>query len=364
MGNIIPITQQDKVALKVQALVPAPQGTGLIQNYVNPYQTKSKYYVPSIKIDHSLSSNIKLSGNWGWNHQGVPGPPTNTTSEGLPTLLSVFAPTDWNTINYRLNYDQTLSPTLLLHIGAAYVDSRLDMPSATTNYNPTTGLGLTGPFIPYTFPVFSGMLGANNTGGMNYIGPASGLGLGFDGTQNTNEAKTNIVTNLTWVKNNHTFKFGGEMDFEGYPNYNIIGTTGQFVFSANETALPYLNTATVAGSTIGLPYASFLLGLPDNYTVNSTGCLPGWGNTNWDFSLRTVGRLTASCRSSSGCATITPPPGKSNMAVMGFSTPAWPIRKTVDVSEASPMERPVVAAIISSIATNLDLDRGWGSPIN
>jgi len=271
-GNVIPTAQLDKVALKAQALVPTPQGpqaTGLIQNYVNPYQTKTKYYVPSIKIDHSLSSNIKLSGNWGWNHQGTPGPPTNTTSEGLPTLLSVFAPTDWNTINYRLNYDQTLSPTLLLHIGGAYVDSRLDMPSATTNYNPTTGLGLTGPFIPYTFPVFSGMLGANNTGGMNYIGPAAGIGLGFDGTQNTNEAKTNIVANLTWVKNNHTFKFGAEVDFEGYPNYNIIGTTGQYVFSANETALPYLNSATVAGSTIGLPYASFLLGLPDNYTVNS-----------------------------------------------------------------------------------------------
>ena len=77
------------------------------------------------------------------------------------------------------------------------------------------------------------------------------------------------MANLTWVKNNHTFKFGAEVDFEGYPNYNIIGTTGQFNFSANETALPYLNTATVAGSTIGLPYASFLLGLPDNYVVNS-----------------------------------------------------------------------------------------------
>ncbi len=105
---------------------------------------------------------------------------------------------------------------------------------------------------------------------MNYIGPVAGFGLGFDGTQNTNEAKTNIVTNLTWVKNKHTFKFGGEADVEGYPNYNIIGTTGQYNFSANETALPYLNTATVSGgSTIGLPYASFLLGLPDNYQVDS-----------------------------------------------------------------------------------------------
>jgi Carboxypeptidase regulatory-like domain len=272
-NNTIPITQLDKVALKVQGLIPGPQGplaNGLIQNFLNPYQTQSKYFIPSLKIDHSFSPKIKLSGNWGWNHQGTPGPPTNNTQEGLPTLISVLAPTDWNTINYRVNYDQTLAPTLLLHLGAAYVDSRLDMPTPYCCYDNAAGLGLTGPFIPHAFPAFSGLLGANNTGGINVIGPAPGLGLGFNGTQNTNEAKTNLVANMTWVKNNHTFKFGGEASFEGYPNYNIISTNGLFRFSGNQTALPYLNTAQVSPTgTIGLPYASFLLGLPDSYEVDS-----------------------------------------------------------------------------------------------
>ncbi len=280
-NNMIPANQLDPVALKVQALIPQPQGpfaTQLINNFVNPYQTKNQYYVPSIKIDHSLSSKIKLSGNWGWNHQGVAGPPTNTTAEGLPTLISVLAPTDWNTINYRLNYDQTLSPTLLLHIGGAYVDSRLDMPTPFCCFNNTKELGLTGPFVDHAFPAFNGaagsgttgLLGANSTGGMNIIGPAPGLGAGFNGTQNTNEAKTNLVANLTWVKNNHTFKFGAEASVEGYPNYNIISTNGLFSYSPAETALPYLGTTTVSsGATIGHPYASFLLGLPDVYEVDS-----------------------------------------------------------------------------------------------
>ncbi|MBZ5677834.1 MAG: TonB-dependent receptor [Acidobacteriia bacterium] len=275
-NNTIPTAQLDKVALKVQALVPQPQGqfsTQLINNFINPFQTKSQYYVPSIKIDHSLSSKIKLSGNWGWNHQGTAGPPTNLTAEGLPSLISVLAPTDWNTINYRLNYDQTLTPTLLLHLGGAYVDSRLDMPTPYCCFNNAKELGLTGPFVDHAFPAFNGgatgMLGPNNTGGMNIIGPAPGIGAGFNGTQNTNEAKTNLVANLTWVKNNHTFKFGAEASMEGYPNYNIISTNGLFTFSGNETALPYLNSATVSGNTIGLPYASFLLGLPDSYEVDS-----------------------------------------------------------------------------------------------
>jgi len=272
VNNKIPTSQLDKVALKVQDLIPQPQGplaNGLIQNYLNPYQTKREDFIPSIKIDHSLSSKIKLSGTWGWVHIATPGPPTNPTAEGLPSLISVLAPTDWNTINYRLNYDQTLTPTLLLHLGGAYVDSRLDMPTPYCCYNNAKGLGLTGPFIDHAFPAFSGLLGNNNTGGMNVIGPAPGIGLGFNGTQNTNEAKTNLVANLTWVKNNHTFKFGAEASMEGYPNYNIISTNGLFGYSANETALPYLNTATVNGSTIGLPYASFLLGLPDFYEVDS-----------------------------------------------------------------------------------------------
>jgi hypothetical protein len=272
-NNTIPLQQLDKVALNVQSLIPQPQGplaNGLIQNYVNPYQTQTKYFIPSIKIDHSLSSKIKLSGAWGWNHQGTPGPPTNTTSEGLPTLISLLSPTDWNTVNYRLNYDQTIRPTVLLHLGGAYVSSKLDMPSAITGYNATTGIGLTGPFVPLGFPAFAGLLGPNNTGGMNVIGPAPGIGLGFNGTQNTDESKTNLVANLTWVKNNHTFKFGGEADFEGYPNSNIISTNGLFNLSGNETALPYLNTTSASSAgTIGLPYASFLLGLPDSYEVDS-----------------------------------------------------------------------------------------------
>ena len=168
VGNTIPITQQDKVALNIQKLIPQPQGplaSGLIQNYVNPYTVKAKDYIPSIKIDHSLSSKIRLSYNWGKVLIATPGPPTNTTEDGFPTLLSNFLPTNWVTFSNRLNYDQTLAPTLLLHLGGSFVKSSLSMPAATTGYNATTGIGLTGPFTPLGFPTFTAMTGANNTGG-------------------------------------------------------------------------------------------------------------------------------------------------------------------------------------------------------
>ncbi len=269
-GNIIPPTQLDKVALRVQALIPQPQGplaTSLIQNYVNPYTVHSQDHIPSIKIDHSVSSKIKLSYNWGEVLIKTPGPPTNPTEDGFPTLLSNFLPTNWPTTSNRLNYDQTIRPTLLLHLGGSFVKSSLSMPPAVTGYNATTGIGLTGPFTPLEFPVFTALTGANNTGGSSNLGVSGGI----DGEQLTLEEKTNFNANLTWVKNNHTFKYGAEASIEGYPNYNLLDLNGVFNFSAAETGLPYLNLTGPAGSggTVGLPYASFLLGAVDNYQVDS-----------------------------------------------------------------------------------------------
>jgi hypothetical protein len=275
-GNVIPMNRLDPVALKIQSLIPQPTGSGLINNYVNPYTVKAKTHIPSIKIDHSLTSKAKLSFFFGETYIATPGPPTNPTQDGFPTLLSNLLPTDWPTYSYRLNYDHALKPTLLLHLGGGYVSSSLSMPSAVTGYNATSGIGLTGPFTPLAFPIFgspgSGLLGpssgslmgANNTGGSYPLGA-----YGFAGAVTTLEQKTNFVASLTWVKNNHTYKFGGEARIEGYPNKNFINTNGNFGFSAAETGLPYLNATGPAGSggTIGLPYASFLLGLVDNYNV-------------------------------------------------------------------------------------------------
>lgn len=293
-NNVIPQSELDPVALRVQALIPQPKGplaNGLIQNFNNPYTVKSSDYIPSIKIDHSITSNIKVSYNWGKVLMATPGPPTNISEDGFPTLLSNFLPTNWPTTSNRLNYDQTLKPTLLLHLGGAFVKSSLSMPAAVRGYDATAGIGLKGPFTPLEFPVFTAMTGANNTGGASNLGVSSGI----DGEQLTLEEKTNFNANLTWVRNNHTYKFGGELAIEGYPNSNFLNTNGVFNFSAAETGLPYLNATGPAGTngTIGLPYASFLLGLVDNYNVSEPAVaklgkhsLAFFAQDSWKFTRR------------------------------------------------------------------------------
>ena len=68
---------------------------------------------------------------------------------------------------------------------------------------------------------------------------------------------------LTWVKENHTYKFGSEFRIEGYPPVVDGNTAGVYNFAANETGQPFQNPA-VAGSNVGFGYASFLLGLVDS----------------------------------------------------------------------------------------------------
>jgi len=323
-GNMIPLTRLDPVALRVQALIPQPQGqfaTQLINNYVNPYTVHAKDYIPSIKIDHSVSSKIRLSYNWGEVLMATPGPPTNTSEDGFPTLLSNFLPTNWPTTNNRLNYDQTITPTLLLHLGGAFVKSSLSMPPAVTGYNATTGIGLTGPFTPLEFPVFTAMTGANSTGGSSNLGVSGGI----DGEQLTLEEKTNLVANLTWVKNNHTYKFGAEASIEGYPNYNYLDLNGVFNFSAAETGLPYLNAANPPGTsnTIGLPYASFLLGLVDNYQVDAPA-VARLGKHQFGFYAQDSWKITRKITLDYGLRYDYSTAGKEQYGRYGFFDPSVP----------------------------------------
>ena len=270
-NNQIPVKRFDPVAAKLLALVPKANLPGLIQNYNNPYATASKQYLPSFKIDHIINASNKLNFFFSRTTQRSP----IDTGEGLPTQISSGTISDWINKNYRLNYDLTIRPTMLLHLGVGYQDAtigQLPFP-ANTPYNATTALGLMGPFSfgeGSTFPHFGSNNLAPGTGMSNAQGGLADLGnASFNGTTLTmNQRPTGIAT-LTWVKNNHTYKFGGELRIDGFPGYNLVNLNGYYAFSANETALPYLNSATLAGNTLGFPFASFLLGLVDQGNVSS-----------------------------------------------------------------------------------------------
>src|SRR5688572_14045110 len=252
--NIIPRERWDPVAVKIQALFPptsGPMADALTQNYIQAYDTSRTTEVPSVKIDQMIGQKGKLS--FFWQRTKTENPNGNTIfgqSDGLPDPLTTALGTFQHAPLYRLNYDHTLTPRLLLHLGAGYRSNYFFVPSVTregtlTNYNAEKELGLIGGIETGFFPPMSSTIAANGTGGMKNIGSSAA-------TNNITQAPTFNIS-LNWVKDNHTYKFGSEFRTEGYPPRVRGNTAGSYNFNAQQTGQPF-QTAAVAGANVGFAY--------------------------------------------------------------------------------------------------------------
>jgi hypothetical protein len=249
----------DPVALKIQSLIPTPTTDGLVNNFRPTFPADRTTYIPSIKIDHNLSNRTKISGSYQRTDtlsmvstqfsqaDGIPGPATEARTTDIVAHVA------------RVNLEHSLSPTMLFHFGAGFLHNSLLSATAIDDFDQVSQLGLRGATLQGKFPTLLGLTAAR--GGVK--------NLGVSGNQDrTVEVKPTANTNLTLVRNNHTYKFGGEMILEGMVGKARTRTNGRYTFNAAQTALPYLETANVGGRTIGFPYASFLLGLVDNGDIS------------------------------------------------------------------------------------------------
>jgi hypothetical protein len=263
-NNTIPMSRMDPVALAIQNMLPQPTNPGLIaNNYQNPFLSTTTTTVPSIKGDQLLGPKDKLSFYFSKIRNLEP---IAVGANGLPEPLSTDSGTDIRSNTERLNYDRIISPTLLLHLGAGFMQSNLGQPVAPGASFNAAQIGLVGPFQqPAQFPSMSGL--ANGQGGLGapYVGTTAGAALGQGAHSYQIQSQPTAIASLSWVKNNHTYKFGASMLLQGDVYLGESTLNGTYTFSNLQTALPYVAlsnaTASVAGNTIGFPYASFLLGL-------------------------------------------------------------------------------------------------------
>jgi hypothetical protein len=135
----------DPVALKVQALIPVPTSGGLTNNYLPTYSNAIATTIPSLKGDYQISANSKLAVFWSLNRQD------NPNNGPLPDPIRSSQPRAINSNTYRVNFDHTLTPTLLPHVGAGLLDTKINDHSA--RFDSATQLGLTGANSTL-FPVF------------------------------------------------------------------------------------------------------------------------------------------------------------------------------------------------------------------
>jgi hypothetical protein len=259
-GNTIPASMIDPTALIIQNLMPLPNNPSPVFNYTIPgYSDYRHTTIPSIKIDHLISSTLKLSGYYSVTKTFSP---ENNGFEGPTLPLSVATVQNSLAQTVRLNLDDTLTPTLLLHFGAGLLHTT--NPSVTPTYSGASTLYPQGvPFPSNNFPYLSGL----DASTLLFPGFSGGGAFPTGNTASFFEApfeedvKPTFNASATWIKANHTFKLGATAMFEGIPTITSSRANGEFEFGQQQTADPWQATQGFQNyASSGLGYASFLLG--------------------------------------------------------------------------------------------------------
>ena len=316
-GNIIPASRLDPVAVAITRLMPTPINGSLNNNWQqNGVYVKSQS-APAFKIDHTLGPNDRLSFYYGYQ--------TTVQKSGFDSLPEPITATRYQSIfshTARLNYDRTVSPTTILHLGSGYIrylnpDSA---PDAVLKYDAAKQLGFVGGLTnPGGFPRITGLAtGANNAfGGMSLgMGPAN-ANLYFND-------KWTSVASLTKISGNHSYKFGGEMRIDIFTDRNSRGAQGVLAFSSAQTGLPATQALSLPGGTgVGLNYASFMMGLANTASVNALQD-PQWRKTSWGFYVQDTWKITRKLTVDYGLRWDYEQPGReiwNRAGTLGFSTP-------------------------------------------
>jgi hypothetical protein len=281
-NNTIPRSQLDPVALKIQALLPAPSNNELINNYIYEQPNPRDQNLPSLKIDHNIGSNTKISGYWSYQS-------THDVAGNDPLPYPITAKRDKTASGhtYRLNLDRTISPTFFVHLGGGFL--RFHNPDSSQagslQFDAVKELGLVGATTsPAGFPRLTN-LNTGNFGGLSFnLGPTNANDYWND--------KLNVVLDLTKVQGSHTYKFGGMFAQEMWSDRNTRGAQGIYDFSNGQTGNPAFQGLTLtSGTSVGLNYASFLLGLTSSAQVNAVQD-PQWRKNTWALYVTDNWKLT------------------------------------------------------------------------
>ena len=262
-GNMIPLTRMDPTAAIVQNLVPLPNSPGLT-NYTAPgYSNFRHTTIPSFKIDHIITSKMKVAGYYSATDTNSP------QNNGFPQPFSTLQSERYLAQTIRLNLDETLTPTLLLHVGAGLLYFNYPQNGPTYDQAAQHLFPQGTPFPAQNFIYLSGMYSALG-GGWSGGGPyPTNVSTGyFFNAPFQKDIKPTFNATATWVRGNHTYKMGATALFEGLPTVTTGRAQGEFEFSAVETSDPWqfgLPFTTTASSGFG--YASYFLGLADGNQI-------------------------------------------------------------------------------------------------
>jgi hypothetical protein len=264
-GNRIPASLFDSVSLAIQnKYIPQPNVPGLINNYFNPFSTSRITSSPALKFDHNLRDKGRVSFTWSDNRTESPIQALGGLAEGfIPSPITQNRGTYESSPTYRVNFDYTIKPTMILHLGAGWSVFLFKDDTLIRDYNPEADIGLKGARLNRNFPRFASTVTAVPAlGGMNPMGPT--------GQINSPERRPSGSASLTWIRGNHSIKMGGDFRQDMLTTINLGNTAGSFGFGGANAAAggngitwqpSLLNVRGYTGGTnVGFEFANFLLG--------------------------------------------------------------------------------------------------------
>jgi hypothetical protein len=266
-GGIIPASRLSPIALKMQDHVPLPNLSGATANYYGTGSYHVNRDTTDAKVDWKATSKLSLAGRFGmlnFDTQNPPafgdnGPPLSSSGGRVGHIFG-------NVINSTVNGIYILRPNLIIdsYFGMTRLNSHSEPPGMGQNLGlDYLGIsGTNGSSREYSgWPWFSiSSYAAIGTPGNSTGGPIYML-----------DQQYQFAVNASWVKGNHTVRFGVEASRPSLTHFEIGSSSsssavGEFVFAGGTTAL-------AGGSSPNQynAYASFLLGLP---TQVQKGLLP------------------------------------------------------------------------------------------
>lgn len=258
-GNVIPQDRLSPLSKTIAKYFPAPNAPGVVLNY-NTIGTGPRKRIENahlLKLDHSFGDKNRLAFTWSRNgehfNNAYDTDPVNPMNWGgsLPYPLAgrqYYQGDQYYGNVFRLNDTHLITPTLINNIvlGAhRLTHPEHDITAVPFGQNWGDKLGgavKNNPYYNYSFPPVRFQTD-------NYYG--------WDSSKLWDEYHTvyGLDENVSWVKGNHSFKFGYSFQLLMLNTNNRNNAAGNFFFNRLETAAPADNSGNSGNS-----FASFMLG--------------------------------------------------------------------------------------------------------
>lgn len=239
-NNTIPAQRFNPISVKLLEFYPRATrpGDSILGNYSRNRPRPITWEQFNQRIDFTESVKSNWFGRFSWNDEdfkeidNFPDQEANILTKTNQVMLSNIRP---------------ISPSLVNEFRFGYTQFNNDQLRFYANRRDVTGeLGISGLNSPVP---------------LSWGTPSIGLGLGLSGFGEQGNGpfvgRTSIfqwIDNVSLIRSNHSFKFGGEIRRDRYNETGNAFTRGSFGFSDNATADP------ARRGTTGHPFADYLLG--------------------------------------------------------------------------------------------------------